>query len=58
MTKLVRIKLTEEEKALLKKLRDSINPDTIAEWGRNQMRSHVKDDYACHPDAKGLEDKK
>ena len=31
MNKLVRIKLTEEERALLKKLRDSINPDTIAE---------------------------
>ena len=58
MTKLVRIKLTEEEKALLKKLRDSINPDTIAEWGRNQMQSHVKDDYAPHPAAKGMEDKK
>ena len=48
----------EEEKALLKKLRDSINPDTIAEWGRNQMQSHVKDDYAAHPNAKGMEDKK
>ena len=58
MNKLVRIILTEEEKALLKKLKDSITPDTIAEWGRNEMRSHVKDDYASHPDAKGLEDKK
>ena len=58
MSKLVRIKLTEEEKALLKKLRDSINPDTIAEWGRNEMQSHVRDDYACHPNAKGLNDKK
>ena len=58
MNKLVKIKLTEEEKALLKKLRDSITPDTIAEWGRNEMRSHVKDDYASHPDATGLEDKK
>ena len=58
MNKLVRIKLTEEEKELLKKLRDSINPDTIEEWGRNEMRSHIKDDYAPHPDAKGYEDKK
>ena len=58
MNKLVRIILTEEEKALLKKLKDSITPDTIAEWGRNQMQSHVKDDYAAHPDAKGMEDKK
>ena len=58
MNKLVRMKLTEEEKALLKKLRDSINPDTVAEWGRNQMQSHVRDDYACHPRAKGFNDKK
>ena len=58
MNKLVRIKLTEEEKALLKKLKDSITPDTIAEWGRNEMISHIKDDYAPHPEAKGYEDKK
>ena len=58
MNKLVRIKLTEEEKELLKKLKDSITPDTIAEWGRNQMKSHIKDDYAPHPNAKGYEDKK
>ena len=58
MNKLVRIKLTEEEKALLKKLRDSINPDTIAEWGRNEMQSHARDDYACHSRAKGFNDKK
>ena len=58
MNKLVRIKLTEEEKALLKKLKDSITPETIEEWGRNEMRSHIKDDYAPHSDAKGYEDKK
>ena len=58
MNKLVRIKLTEEEKALLKKLKDSINPDTIAEWGRNEMRSHVRDNYAPHPEATGYNDKK
>ena len=58
MNKLVRIKLTEEEKALLKKLRDSITPETIEEWGRNQMQSHVKDDYAPHPEATGYTDKK
>ena len=44
--------------SLLKKLKDSITPETIEEWGRNQMRSHIKDDYAPHPDAKGYEDKK
>jgi len=58
MNKLVRIILTEEEKKLLKELRDSINSDTIEEWGRNEMRRHIKDDYAPHPDAKGYEDKK
>ena len=58
MNKLVKIILTEEEKKLLKELRDSITLDTIAEWGRNEMRSHVEDDYAAHPNAKGYEDKK
>ena len=58
MNKLVRIILTEEEKELLKKLKDSITPDTIAEWGRNEMRSNIKDDYAPHPEAKGYVDKK
>ena len=58
MNKLVRIILTEEEKALLKKLKDSITTYTVEEWGRNQMRSHVKDDCAPHPEATGYEDKK
>ena len=58
MNKLVRIILTEEEKALLKKLKDSITPDTIAEWGRNEMIANIKDDYASHPEATGYEDKK
>ena len=58
MNKPIKIILTEEEKKLLKELKDSITPDTIAEWGRNEMRSHVEDDYAAHPDAKGYEDKK
>ena len=58
MNKLVRIKLTEEEKALLKKLKDSITPETIAEWGMNEMTSNLKDDYAAHPEATGYTDKK
>ena len=58
MNKLVRIKLTEEEKALLKKLKDSITPETIKEWGKNEMRSNIKDDYAPHPEAKGYIDRK
>ena len=51
MNKLVRIILTEEEKALLKKLKDSITPDALEEWVKNEIRSHVKDDYAAHPEA-------
>ena len=43
MNKLVRIKLTEEEKALLKKLKDSITPETITEWGRNEMIANIKE---------------
>ena len=57
MNKLVRIILTEEEKALLKKLKDSITPETIAEWGMNEMTSNLKDDYAAHPEATGYTDK-
>ena len=58
MNKLVRIILTEEEKALLKKLKDSITPDAIAEWEKNEMQLHIKDSYAPHPDATGYTDKK
>ena len=58
MNKLVRIILTEEETALLKKLKDSITTETTAEWGRNEMRSNIKDDYAPHPEATGYTDKK
>ena len=58
MNKLVRIILTEEEKALLKNLKDSITPETIAEWGMNEMTSNIKDDYAAHPEATGYTDKK
>jgi len=58
MNKLVRIILTEEEKILLKKLKDSITPDIIKEWKENEMRLHIKDSYASHPEAKGYVDKK
>jgi hypothetical protein len=58
MNKLVRIKLTEEEKALLKKLKDSITPEIKEEWEANEMRLHVKKGYAPHPEATGYEDKK
>ena len=53
MNKLVRIILTEEEKALLKKLRDSITPDTIAEWGMNEMIRYVQKNYGPNPNATG-----
>jgi len=58
MNKLVRIILTEEEKALLKKLRDSITPEIKKEWEENEMRLHIEDSYASHPEATGYEDKK
>ena len=58
MNKLVRIILTEEEKALLKKLRDSITPEIKKEWEENEMRLHVENGYAPHPEARGYTDKK
>ena len=56
MNKLVRIKLTEEEKALLKKLRDSITPEIKKAWEENEMRLHIEDSYAPHPEARGYTD--
>jgi len=56
MNKLVRIKLTEEEKALLKKLKDSITPEIKKEWEANEMRLHIEDSYAPHPEARGYTD--
>ena len=58
MNKLVRIILTEEEKALLKKLKDSITPEIKKEWEENEMRLHIEYSYAPHPEAKGYTDKK
>ena len=58
MNKLVRILLTEEEKALLKKLRDSITPNVIEEWKKNKMKSIIQKDHASHPNVKGYEDVK
>jgi len=54
----VRIILTEEEKALLKKLKDSITPEIKKAWEENEMQLHVEDSYAPHPEAKGYIDKK
>ena len=58
MNKLVRIILTEEEKELLKKLKDSITPEIKKEWEENEMRLHIENSYASHPEAKGYIDKK
>ena len=58
MNKLVRIKLTEEEKASLKRLKDSITPDVVKEWKKNEMKLSVQKNYKSNPNAKGYEDKK
>ena len=58
MNKLVRIILTEEEKALLKKLKDSITPEIKKEWKEIEMRLYVEDGYAAHPEATGYTDRK
>ena len=58
MNKLVRIILTEEEKALLKKLKDSITPEIKKEWKKNEMRLYIQDNYTSHPEATGYIDKK
>jgi len=58
VNKLVRIKLTEEEKALLKKLKDSITPEIIKEWKDNEMKISVRKSYGPNPKAKGYKDTK
>ena len=58
MNKLVRITLTEEEKQLLKKLKDSITPDIIKEWKENEMKLSTQKSCESHPNVKGYEDKK
>ena len=58
MNKLVRIVLTEEEKALLKRLENSITPDIIKEWKKNEMKLSVQKNYKSNPNARGYEDKK
>ena len=41
-----------------KDLRKTFTPEAIEEWGRDEMNSHIRKDWAAHPDAKGYEDKK
>ena len=54
----VRIPLSDEEVQMKKDLRKTFTPEAVEEWGRDEMNSHIQDDIAPHPDAKGYEDKK
>ena len=54
----IRIPLSNEELQMKKDLRKTFTIESIEEWGRDEMNSHIKDDWAAHPDAKGYEDKK
>tara|TARA_Y100001951_G_scaffold48024_1_gene37853 strand:+ start:155 stop:493 length:339 start_codon:yes stop_codon:yes gene_type:complete len=54
----IRIPLSDEEKQMKKDLRETFTPDAINEWGYDEMSSHIQNDMAPHPDAKGYEDKK
>ena len=54
----IRIPLSDEEKQMKKDLRATFTPESISEWGYDEMSSHVQDDMAPHPGAKGYEDKK
>jgi len=49
----VRIPLSDEEKQMKKDLRKTFTPESIEEWGYSEMSSHVQEDMAPHPDAKG-----
>ena len=54
----IRIPLSNEEIQMKKDLRKTFTIESIEEWGRDEMNSHIQDDWAAHPDAKGYEDKK
>jgi len=49
----VRIPLSDEEVQMKKDLRASFTPESIEEWGRGEMSSHVQDDAKPHPEATG-----
>ena len=55
---LIRIPLSDEEVQMKKDLRETFTPDAIEEWGRDEMNSHIRNDWAAHPNAKGYEDKR
>ena len=52
----IRIPLSDEEVQMKKDLRETFTPEAISEWGYDEMSSHVQDDMAPHPDAKGYRD--
>ena len=54
----IRVPLSNEEIQMKKDLRKTLTPEAIEEWGYSEMSSHIQDDMALHPDAKGYEDKK
>ena len=55
-TPITRIELTAEEKQMKRDLRKTFTPEAIEKWGKEELSSHVQDDMAPHPDAKGYTD--
>ena len=49
----VRIPLSDEEVRMKKDLRSSFTLESIEEWGKGEMSSHVQENAAPHPEAKG-----
>ena len=52
----VRIPLSDEEIQMKKDLRESFTPESVNEWGREEMNAKVRKDYWSHPNTKGLKD--
>ena len=52
----IRIPLSDEEEQMKKDLRKTFTPEAIEEWGYGEMSSHIQDDMAPHPNAKGYKD--
>jgi len=51
-----RLQLDDKELELQQTLEKSITPETINEWGREEMLRMVRKDYWSNPDGKGLKD--
>ncbi len=51
-----RIQLSDKELELQETLEKSITPETINEWGREEMLRMVRKNYWSNPNAKGLKD--